>query len=396
MRLILDPAVRLYGGGRILVLGTRIIRLSEHGPAALRALLADTATPAQRRLGDHLIDAGFAHPRPGPRKLDATVLIPVRDRPEELARCLAAISGGSDPPYANSRADLASGRESISGGSDPPDVVVVDDGSLVPVRCEGARVVRRERSGGPAVARNEGLNYVESEFVAFLDSDCVPPPDWIERLGGHFDDPRVAAVAPRIRAADGGRSPLDLGPQRRVRYLPSAALIVRRAAQPYFDPELRYGEDVDLIWRLEKAGWRFRYEPDVVVHHDERDRIKRRCMYGTSAAPLAQRHPGKIRHVVLRPWPVVTLALLPRPKLAAAVYLAHTVLLARTLRNKGVPVRLAPLWTATATVKTLAQFARLATPYGAGVVFGHVRSKIRGLPTILGPSIHERSRHQAS
>ena len=147
----------------------------------------------------------------------------------------------------------------------------------------------------------------------------------------------MAAVAPRIRASDGGRSPLDMGPGRRVSYLPSAALIVRRAAQPWFDPALRYGEDVDLIWRLEGAGWRFRYEPDVVVLHDERDRLRRRFWYGTSAAPLARRHPGKLRHVVLRPWTVATLLLLPRPKLALLVYAIHTARLARTLRAKGVP-----------------------------------------------------------
>jgi mycofactocin system glycosyltransferase len=352
VRLILDPAVRLYGGGRTLVLGTRIIRLAEGGPAALRALLADTATPAQRRLGEHLVDAGFAHPRPGPKSIDATTVIPVRDRAVNL--------------------------------KGPGPFMLVDDGSRVPVM--GPTVVRRERPGGPAAARNTGLEHVESEFVAFLDSDCVPPDDWIERLGGHFDDPRVAAVAPRIKALDGGRSPLDLGPGRRVRYLPSAALIVRRSLAR-FDPALRYGEDVDLIWRLEKAGWRFRYEPDVVVLHEERDRIKRRFWYGTSAAPLAARHPDKIRHVRLRPWSVATLLLAPRPKWAALVYLAHTALLARTLREKGVPVRLAPVWTANALVQTVAQFARLASPYGAGVAFGHIRSKMRGLPTIEDPSI---------
>ena len=112
VRLILDSAVRLYGGGRILVRGTRIIRLAEGGPAALRALLADTATPAQRRLGDHLVDAGFAHPRPGPRALDATVVIPVRDR--------ATTSSRVPGPFST--------------------VVVVDDGSRVPVVCEGATV----------------------------------------------------------------------------------------------------------------------------------------------------------------------------------------------------------------------------------------------------------------
>jgi mycofactocin system glycosyltransferase len=363
VRLVLDPAVRLYGGGRVLVARGRIIRLAEGGPAALRALLADTATPAQRRLGERLIDAGFAHPRPARRRVDVTVVIPVRDH-------------------------------EVKGSG--PLCVVVDDGSREPAVCEGATVIRRERPGGPAAARNEGIAHVETEFVAFLDSDCVPPDDWIERLAGHFDDPRVAAVAPRIRASDGGRSPLDLGPGRHVSYLPSAALIVRMAAQPWFDPALRYGEDVDLIWRLADAGWRFRYEPDVVVLHDERDRLKRRFWYGTSAAPLSRRHPGRLRHVVLRPWSVVTLALLARPKFALLLYAIQTARLARTLRRKGVPARLAPLWTARALVHTVTQFGRLTSPYGAGVVSGHLAARMRGLPTISGPSIHERTGHQAT
>ena len=98
MRLTLDREVRLFHGGRTLVARGRIIRLAEGGPAALRALLADTATPAQRRLGERLIDAGFAHPRPAPRAIDATVVIPVKDDPAALARCLAAIRGEAAPP----------------------------------------------------------------------------------------------------------------------------------------------------------------------------------------------------------------------------------------------------------------------------------------------------------
>jgi mycofactocin system glycosyltransferase len=367
LRLALDPAVRIYGGGRVLVAAGRIIRLSAAGPAALRALLAGEATLAQRRLGRRLVDAGMAHPRPSPRAASATVVIPVRDRPAELARCLAAMGGGVA-------------------------VVVVDDGSADAAaiadacRRRGARLVRHEQSGGPAAARNEGVRGIDTELVAFLDSDTIPPPGWVDALSGHFADPLVVAVAPRVKALAGRRSPLDMGaasaevgPGRAVSYVPSAALVVRRSAlgDDPFDPTLRYGEDVDLVWRLKSAGGHIRYDPRVVVEHEETHRLARRFAYGTSAAPLARRHPGRLTHVVLRPWPAATIALLAarRPRPAAAAYLAQTVLLARRLAIHQVPARLAPVWTARALVATVTQFARLATPYGAGVLYGCVRAR---------------------
>jgi mycofactocin glycosyltransferase len=380
LRLVLDANLRIYGHGRVLVARGRIITLTEHGPAALRALLADTATPAQRRLGDRLVAAGMAHPRPTPQHRPTTIVIPVRDRPADLARLLTTLN--------HPQRGLTPSRLEAQGGQTP--LRVVDDGSRVPV--EGA--IRREVSGGPGVARNEGLKGVETELVAFLDSDTVPPAGWIDALAGHFDDPKVAAVAPRIRARNKRRSPLDMGthpaevrPGSHVSYVPAAALLMRRAALPDdpFDPNLSYGEDVDLIWRLIDAGWRVRYDPSVIVEHEERDTLKRRFKYGTSAAPLKRRHAGKLTHVVVRPWPAATVVLLAagRPRLAALAYATQTVILARTLHKRQVPVHLAPLWTARATATTVIQFARLARPYGIGVLYG----KMRGLPTILGPNI---------
>ena len=131
---------------------------------------------------------------------------------------------------------------------------------------------------------------------------------------GHFDDRAVAAVAPRVVSAPGDTilaayeeafSPLDLGgapslvaPGRRVSYVPTAALIVRVAAVDAvggFDPALRYGEDVDLIWRLASAGHTVRYDPSVVVQHRPRSSwgawFRPRRSYGSAAAPLARR-PG--------------------------------------------------------------------------------------------------------
>jgi mycofactocin system glycosyltransferase len=365
VRLTLDASVRLYDGGRVLVSRGRIIRLTDKGPAALRALLADTATPAQRRLGDQLVRAGMAHPRPRPQQRPATIVIPVRDR-------------GVRPLESRGLK-----------GSDPYPVVVVDDGSRIPV----ADAIRRETSGGPGVARNEGLRHVETELVAFLDSDTLPPHDWVERLAGHFDDPTVAAVAPRVKGKllDMGERPAEVRPGTPVPYVPTAAVIMRTAALPEdpFDPELRYGEDVDLIWRLIDQGWRVRYDPSVTVEHEDHHVLTRRFLYGTSAAPLKRRHPDKLKHVVVRPWPAVTLALLAarRPGWAAATYAVQTAQLARLLHSKSVPTRLAPLWTAKTLLPTVTQFAKLASPYGAGVLYGRISTKIRGLPTISGPSI---------
>jgi mycofactocin glycosyltransferase len=317
VRLILDPAVRLHHGGRTLVAHGRVIRLSASGRHALRALLADTATPPQQRLGERLIDAGFAHPRPAPRAIAATTVIPVKDHPVPEV---------------------------------PEAVVVVDDGSTPPI--PGA--IRRA-CGGPAAARNTGVAHVSTPFVAFLDADATPPPDWIERLGGHFDDPRVAAVAPRIRARGGGRSLLDMGPGRNVPYVPAAALIVRRELA-HFDERLRYGEDVELVRRLRAAGHRVVYEPDVVVEHDERHRLRRRFWYGTSAPALSVRH-----------------MLVPR---------THPFRAARELRRRGLPGRLALGWTARAWWGAGKGVVKLVGPYGLGVAYGRIRAKIGGSPTI--------------
>ncbi|MCU1600813.1 MAG: glycosyl transferase family 2 [Frankiales bacterium] len=275
-----------------------------------------------------LVAAGSAHPLPGPVPADdVTVVVPVHNRLPALERCLAALTGR--------------------------DVIVVDDGSADPLAVEDlapdARIVRRP-NGGPAAARNSALPLLHKQFVAFLDSDCVPPADWLELLRGHFADPRVGAVAPRVTG--GLRSPLDLGcrpadvrPGAHVAYVPTAALVVRRAALTRFDEALRYGEDVDLVWRMVEQGWTIRYDPRVEVRHEEpaqlSDRLARRFRYGTSAAPLSRRHPGAVTHLVLPPWPTaaVVALLVGRPLVAAGAAAVTYQRLQRHLHDPGASAR---------------------------------------------------------
>jgi hypothetical protein len=149
------------------------------------------------------------------------------------------------------------------------------------------------------------------------------------------------------------RAPLDLGqrearvaPLTRMSYVPTAALLVRRdAIGSGFDPTLRYGEDVDLVWRMIEAGWRVRYDPAAEVRHAEPHRwtavLARRFRYGSSAAPLARRHPGQVPPLILQAWPAAAVAALlsRRPAAAAAAYGAGLSQLVRLLQDWDVPAR---------------------------------------------------------
>jgi len=335
-----DRRVKVLGEGAALLGGspTRLLRLA---PAA-QTMLADgrlevhDAQSAQ--LARTLLDATVAHPRPasGPSHRDVTVIIPVRDNAFGLTRLVHALRGMR--------------------------IVVVDDGSVLPVRAEdfdgtycNVTVLRHDRSKGPSAARNTGLAACETDFVAFLDSDVVPRRGWLEALLGHFCDPTVALVAPRIVGLqepenlvaryEAVRSSLDLGhreapvvPYGTVSYVPSAAIICRRTALKDvggFDETLKSGEDVDLCWRFIEAGARLRYEPIALVGHDHRTQLRewfvRKAFYGTSAAPLAVRHPGKTAPLVISGWTLLAWILMAMG--SGFGYVASTIVAGMTGRR---------------------------------------------------------------
>jgi mycofactocin system glycosyltransferase len=344
----LDPGVTRREDGAALLGGSplRLLRLSARARALLPADRLAVRDPTTAELAARLLDAGLAHPDlpAGVPPHDVTVVVPVKDRPGELARLLAAL------------------RDDPATGELP--VVVVDDGSAVPVRApDGVRVVRHEVSRGPAAARNTGARRATTEAVAFVDSDCVPLAGWLDALVPHLADPALAAVAPRIAALEHGRrgwfaayesavGALDMGarpapvrPLSAVSYVPSAALLIRRAALgDGFDEALRVAEDVDLVWRLGAAGWRVRYESRAVVAHAHpattAQWLRRRAYYGTGAALLAARHGSLVSPVVLSPESALTWALAVAGgrrgrKAAAGVLVADAVRLARRLRRPG-------------------------------------------------------------
>ena len=254
-----------------------------------------------------LLDAGAVHPilesiKTSLQPSDVTVVIPVHN--EDVLRLNALIS------------KLSAAHE----------VLLIDDGSTIPLAdINGARVIRREVAGGPAAARNTAIDFVTSSITFFLDADTSLADDSWTKLLAHFEDSSVGVVAPRIASEPGttllhryeaSESPLDLGsePARirknsRVSYVPTAALMIRTdllREHRGFDESLRYGEDVDLVWRLLEADVVCRYEPAVTVHHSPRasllDAWKQRVSYGSAAAPLDQRHRGAATPLRINRW----------------------------------------------------------------------------------------------
>lgn len=363
-----DPGLRtarrfrsLFGGNPL-----RLLTLNEQGATTVRRWFAGNAIGTDRpgrSLAGRLVENGMAHidydasisvePGSGTEgdgggsvglSPPLSMVIPVKDEADGLRatlRCLLALS------QYRPVAELVV----VDDGSNPPlDLSQVDAGTIRPV------LLRNEEPRGPAGARNRGAAITSCPIVVFIDAGVTFDPSRLARLLRWWPDP-VVAVAPRVRsgAGDGavaryevGHSPLDMGsatslvgPGLPVPYVPSTFLAVSRsalAAVDGFDDRLRFGEDVDLVWRLADLGW-VQYRADVTVTHPPRFTVRRfvrqRFHYGLSAAPLARRHGAAVAPLRLQ-WSTIgaTLALTGHP-LAATVAVVSTAV--------GLRSRLSPL-----------------------------------------------------
>lgn len=197
---------------------------------------------------------------------EVSVIVPVYNRAETIAACVDSLLRSEYP---------AERRE----------IIVVDNGSTdaTPAVLEryGTRIVRvDEARRGPSAARNAGLRVAGGTVAAFTDSDCVVAPDWLHRLVPSLEDPSVGAVGGRILALSGGNRVEQFGerihdhrkaievfqPPYVITMNLAARLAVLRELELFDERLLRY-EDVDLAWRLTRAGYRLTYVHEAVIRH---------------------------------------------------------------------------------------------------------------------------------
>lgn len=350
---IVDPSWRRPVRGLMVFAGSplKMFTLSEKGRQIAELLEIGLPLPAgHETLTSRLLDAGAIHPThivgsELPFTLaDVSIVIPAHVRNTKDARLLNTLVSTLN-------------NQTTSAAT----IIVVNDASphALPA-LDDARVVSFDHNKGPGAARNHGLQFVTTPFVAFIDVDVILESNTLNELLAYFSDERVGMVAPRIMSAttEGAlsayevvRSPLDLGSTEgrirkgtRISYTPSAMWLCRTEAMREingFDETLQVGEDVDALWRLDGAGWRCRYQPTAVCTHLPRstvsDFIAQRMSYGTSAAALAKRHNGALAPVRVSGYSAGMWALLALgyPIFGVLVGAGTIAALARKLR--GVP-----------------------------------------------------------
>lgn len=319
-----------------------------------------------------------------------TVIVPVFNRPDELAELLDSLCMQHSRPF---------------------DVLVVDDGSDPP--CEAAARAFAERldlayvyqeNAGPGAARNHGAALARGDYVIFFDSDCMVPPSYMDAVQDALRSHPLDAFGGPDRA-----HPSFTAFQRAVSYAMTSFLTTGgiRGGKKKLDtfypktynmgvareawaattgfPPIHPGEDIDLSLQLERQGFRLGYIPDAFVYHKRRTDLwrffKQVYKFGLARVTLHRRQPGSFKPVHAlpalfvayvfaglialafgQPWPV---ALLMVP---AVLFFGESL-----VRNRSLAVALLSVGTS---------FTQLVG-YGLGVLVGAWRQIVLGKDTEL-------------
>lgn len=197
-----------------------------------------------------------------------SIVIPVYNGGEQFRQCLAAISQSIFADW---------------------ELIVVDDGSTdgsTGLAAQvGATVLHTQGRLGPAAARNLGASAARGPYLYFIDADCQLHPDTLVRIARYFEaDPELEALfgsyddAPAAANAVAQYKNLfhhyvhqtshdsaatfwtGCGAIKRTEFLKLGGFDVQRYRRPSV-------EDIDLGYRLKRAGGRIRLAKDVQIKH---------------------------------------------------------------------------------------------------------------------------------
>jgi GT2 family glycosyltransferase len=208
-----------------------------------------------------------------------SVVIPHLNQAEELEHCLASL-------------DAQRLERTLF------EVIVVDNGSSLPpytvVSRHPSTHLLHEKQPGPGPARNTGIRHSSGEVLALIDADCRADPDWLQNalhalessrdgtiLGGDVriwrDDKKTFRAIEAYEGVFAYRFKLYI---EQHGFSGTGNLVVRRSSFEKVGPfaGINLAEDMDWGWRACRAGFRFRYVPEMIVFHPARRTLHELCV----------------------------------------------------------------------------------------------------------------------
>ncbi|MDX6424261.1 MAG: hypothetical protein QOI67_1732 [Gaiellaceae bacterium] len=224
--------------------------------------------------------------------MSVSVVISTRDRPQALARCLDGLAAGTALPAEVVIVDQSRGDET--------ETVVRTAEPFLPL------VYLHHAGTGLGASQNLGIRAATQDVVAVVDDDCVPSGDWVAGVAAEFaESPDLGLVgggvlalgpaAPGVEAVSTRTSTRPVEFRSRVEPWNIGSGNNFALRRLWFDriggcderlgpgAPGRGGLDMDLFYRLARAGAPTRYQPRLVVHHERKshaERLARRTDYG--------------------------------------------------------------------------------------------------------------------
>lgn len=234
-----------------------------------------------------------------------SIIVPVYNRPQEVADLLKSLLEQTDHGF---------------------ECVIVEDGSTENCQSECMLYEGKLRikyfykeNQGRSIARNYGIDRADGDYLVFIDSDCILPPDYIERLRENLrKNPTDCYGGP-----DAAHESFT-GTQKAINFAMTSFLttggirggkvqlekFVPRTFNMGFAREVydrvggfreMFSEDIDMSTRIRNAGYQPRLFHDVRVYHKRRVDFKKFWrqvhVFGMSRITLQLLYPGSMKMV---------------------------------------------------------------------------------------------------
>jgi GT2 family glycosyltransferase len=215
--------------------------------------------------------SGSLRDAPTSGQIDISVVIPAYKGASTIAECLESVQAAT----AGRRVEIIVVESSNDATAD-----------IVRRRFPGVVLIQSAERLTAGGARNRGVVEARGRVIFFTDQDCIVPPDWVDRLKRHLEDPSVGAAG----GAVGIRNPCNLSgcavyfleflhhfpgngaPQRDTNFLVGCNSAYRASAlMGAAFPDQTLGEDVLLSHELRRNGFGVVYDPRIEVRHYNRE-----------------------------------------------------------------------------------------------------------------------------